>query len=370
MLWKRRPIQLTFFLTRRCNARCPFCFYLSRPETALPAPELSLQEIEKVSSSLGSLLWLAFSGGEPFLRDDLPEIAGLFYRNNKPAIILLPTNGLLPELIRERTEQILKHCKKSTVVVKLSLDGFQKVHDTLRGVPGAFEKTLRTYRLLRPLLGRYPNFELGINSVFCSANQGRMKELVSLVQGLDGIRTHTVSLIRGEVSDRSLKDVGMEKYHEVIKLLAANLGKRATGRYGFIGARLKAAQDILQRGLIHKTLSRNKQQVPCFAGRLTLVLTESGDLYPCESFREKLGNVREWNYDVSGGLGTEQAGRIVRPIKDSGCFCTHECYMMMNILFNPRLYPALFREYLRLGFGRSSRSVGTNPSLSTARTGS
>lgn len=35
-------------------------------------------------------------------------------------------------------------------------------------------------------------------------------------------------------------------------------------------------------------------------------------------------------------------------IAEGNCHCTHECYFIMNILFNPRLYPALFREYARL----------------------
>jgi hypothetical protein len=39
---------------------------------------------------LGRLLWLAFSGGEIFLLDDLVDIAKTFYGNNTPAIILLP----------------------------------------------------------------------------------------------------------------------------------------------------------------------------------------------------------------------------------------------------------------------------------------
>ena len=80
VFWKRKPIQLTFFLTRRCNARCPFCFYLSREGSAsTQAEELTLSEIEKVSSSMGKLLWLAFSGGEIFLRTDLVEITKVFY---------------------------------------------------------------------------------------------------------------------------------------------------------------------------------------------------------------------------------------------------------------------------------------------------
>ena len=59
---KHRPIHLTFFVTRRCNSRCPFCFYLQSADAAPQVrPELSLEEIEKVSSSLGSLLWLEAS---------------------------------------------------------------------------------------------------------------------------------------------------------------------------------------------------------------------------------------------------------------------------------------------------------------------
>ena len=149
---KNRPVQLTLFLTRRCNSRCRFCFYLS-PGSASHGdvsgedlPELSLGEIEKVSASLGSLLWLAFSGGEPFLRQDLVEIAEVFYARNKPCIILIPTNGLLPDVIAKNTEEILKRCARSTIAVKLSLDGREDVHDRLRGVPGGFARTMEDIR--------------------------------------------------------------------------------------------------------------------------------------------------------------------------------------------------------------------------------
>ncbi len=347
VVWKHDPIQFTFFLTRKCNAHCPFCFYLSRT-AAPPAPELTLDEIRKVSASLGRLLWLAFSGGEIFLREDLVEITRVFYENNKPAIILLPTNGLLPDRIAEQTESILQHSQKSTVAVKLSLDGFEEVHDKLRGVPGAFQKTLETYEKLRPLLDRYRNFELGINTVFCSANQGHIDELLTFVKGLEGIRVHTVSLVRGDVGDEGLKHVDLNAYRRTIETLESDLKARPFAGYRFQGARLKAAQDILQRRLIHDTMQKKRRLVPCYAGKLTLVLTEAGDLYPCESFTWKLGNVRDWDGDVKKLLAGSEARKALHSVQHSGCYCTHECYMMMNILFNPALYPALIREYAGL----------------------
>lgn len=345
---KSRPIQLTFFLTSRCNARCKFCFYLSRNDSKEGKEELSLDEIARISSSLGQLLWLAFSGGEIFLRDDLVQITEIFYKKNRPAIILLPTNGLLPELIKDQTEAILAQCPKSTIVVKLSLDGTETVHDAIRGVNGSFQKTMETYERLKELLERYPNFELGINSVFSAANQDCMEELIEFVNRLEGIRTHTVSLIRGEVSDYTLKEIDVERYCNTIKILENNLRKRLSNTYKFRGARLKAAQDIIQRRLIYKTLIEKRPLIPCYAGKLTLVLTEDGHVYPCESFRHRLGNVREAGYDLKRILRSSITRKVIDTIKEERCYCTHECYMMINILFNPLMYPALVREYLLL----------------------
>lgn len=346
---KHRPIQLTFFLTRRCNARCPFCFYLSGKDNGEEkTSELSLGEIEKLSSSIGSLFWLAFSGGEIFLRDDLVEITRLFYEKNKPAVILLPTNGLLTDLIAVRVEAILKYCEKSTIVVKLSLEGLGPLHDSMRRVNEGFHKTMLTYKALGELVDRYPNLELGINTVFCSTNQNRIEEITEFVNGLEKIKTHTVSLIRGEVPDGRLKEVDPRKYYETIKKMESSLKKGKSSIYGFRGGRLKAAQDILQRRLIYDTMLQKRRLIPCYAGRLNLVLTESGDIYPCESFAMRIGNVRRSGYDIKKLLETERARKVIRSIQNNACYCTNECYFMTNILFNPSMYPALLKEYMQL----------------------
>ncbi|MFZ5997945.1 MAG: radical SAM/SPASM domain-containing protein [Nitrospirota bacterium] len=346
---KGRPIHLTFFLTRRCNARCPFCFYLGKKERpAQDRPELSLDEIEKISRALGSLLWLAFSGGEIYLRNDLVEISKVFYRTNKPAIMLFPTNGMLPEVIREKTEQIVMHCRKSTIAVKLSLDGLHDAHDALRATPGSFEKTMQTYWLLAPLLGRYPNFELGINTVFCAENQDHMDEVIDYVGRLEHIRTHTISLVRGDLAREHYTRVDFEKYRRAIERLEHNLKCGSAKTYRFRGARLKAAQDILQRRLIHRTRQERQRLIPCYAGRLNLVLSESGEVFPCEMLDASLGNIREHNYDMQRLIGSEKSAKVIDSIRRNHCYCTHECYFMTNILFNPALYPALLKEYLRL----------------------
>jgi len=344
-LRKRRPLHLTFFVTRRCNARCPFCFYLEKKGGPGDAPELSLHEVEAVSGSLGSLLWVSFSGGEVFLREDIAQIARVFYENNRPSVILLSTNGLMPGLIRKKTEEILKNSPKSVVAVKLSLDGVGARHDEIRDTPGSFDRVMESCEALGSLLENNPNFELGINTVFSSANQDEMDEIIEFVKGLPMIKTHTVSLVRGDLSDEAYKEVDIGKYLRSIEKLEEGLKDGSSPRYGFGGARIKAAQDIIQRRLIHRTARENRRLVPCYAGRLNLVLTETGDVYPCESFREehRLGNVRESGYDAQEILQSRNAKEVVASIRDS-CFCTHECFMMTNILFNPMLYPQILRE--------------------------
>ena len=381
---RRRLLHLTVFLTRRCNQRCPFCFYLAAAQPLgrkpaenepLPAgpppapptisndpagistsssdlrqPELSLAELERLAAGCPPLLWLAFSGGEIFLREDLAEITTRFYHHTRPAIILLPSNGFATGRIVPAVEEILACCPQSTVVVKLSLDGPPAVHDALRGVAGAHAACLETARQLGPLLERHAHFELGINSVFGPATQESMIQTIDFVATLPHIRTHTLSLARGDLADPGQLATDLEQYRQACQYLAEKLRRRQAATYRFGGARLKAAQDILQRRYILETARRQQPQLPCLAGRLNLVVTDDGTVYPCENFapRMVMGNLRQADGDLAALLQTEQARRVVAAIGRERCFCTHECYMMTNILFSPRTWPALLKEYFLL----------------------
>lgn len=294
------------------------------------------------------MLWVLFSGGEVYLRRDIADIVKTFYDNNKPAIITLPTNGLLPDVIREKTEEILEHCKKSVVAVKLSLDGLYEEHDALRGTEGNFSRVMETYEQLGPLLEKYPNFELGVNTVFCSANQDKMEDIIDFVRSLENVRTHTLSMIRGELADESYKDIDPELYRRAVDKMGDDLTEGRANVYRFKGAKLKAAQDMLQRRLIHETMQKQRRLIPCYAGALNIVLTESGDVYPCELSTQRMGNARDYNHDIKRLLNSKEARAVANEIKKGSCHCTHECYFMTNLLFNPRMYGKLLKEYLTL----------------------
>lgn len=349
LLIKQRPVHVTLFLTKRCNAHCPFCFYLKSkhaPDDTID--ELNFDEITRISNSLNKLLWLAFSGGEIFLRKDLVAISELFYRQNKPVFMLYPTNGLMPERIRDYTEQILQRCQRSVIAVKLSIDDLFDAHDTLRSTPGSFSKTLKTYELLSNLADEYPNFELGVNTVFCAKNQNNMPEIIDYVSTLKHISTHTISLVRGELIHEEYKHIDMEKYRHAVDYLAANIKTKSQNIYRFAGARLKSAQDIIQRRIIHKTMLEQSREIPCYAGTSSVVISETGDVYPCEILKNNIGNLRNYNYDIQRLLRSSDAKQAKKSIYERNCFCTHECNLMTNILLNPGMYPGLIQEYLQI----------------------
>jgi MoaA/NifB/PqqE/SkfB family radical SAM enzyme len=345
---RRRPVHLTFFVTRRCNAGCPFCFYEGPRRSKDGPPELSPDEVARVARSLDGLLWVLFSGGEPYLREDLGELSQIFHDANRVPFLTIPTNGLLPDAVAERTEEILRRCPRSVVVVKLSLDGVGGEHDAIRRTPGGFDRVMRSYRALAVLARRFPRLEIGVNTLFCSGNQGRIEGIVEFVRGLEAVRSHTLSMVRGGSSDASCREVDLCRYRAAADYLAARWGSGPVRSHRFAGGRLKAAQDRLQRRLIHRTLSSRRRVIPCYAGRLSLVLTEGGELHPCEGrWDRSFGNVRQAGYDVAAMLRSARARDVREDLARGGCWCSHECNFLTNILFNPRMHPRLLREWAR-----------------------
>ena len=347
LLWKRRPLHLTFFVTRRCDARCDFCF--SRGRTAAAGPELSTAEIARLAPTVGPLLWLSYSGGEPTLREDLPEITGIFARHCRPVIVLLSTNGLDPQ--------------RTAAAAAGLLDGGAPEHDRRQALArrpaGASRPPARRPRGARPRPGepraaaaswRRASRASRSGSTPCSARRTRRStaEVFAEVSRLDGVDTHTLSLVRGTIPDPALGAVDPARYLAAAESLARALRQGSQPRYRFLGARLKAAQDVLQRRIIAETLRRQGRVIPCHAGRLNLVLDERGELYPCEEFSLRLGNVRDHDFDVRATARSRAGRAVLASIARGECWCTHECYMMTNILFSLRHYPALLAEYLRL----------------------
>ena len=98
---KKEPVSLVHFITNRCNARCSFCFIDFDNENTFKG-ELSLNEIDKLTKTLGtSLLNVNLTGGEPFARKDIIDIAKLYIKNTTIQSIYVTTNASLPERVEK-----------------------------------------------------------------------------------------------------------------------------------------------------------------------------------------------------------------------------------------------------------------------------
>jgi 12,18-didecarboxysiroheme deacetylase len=130
----KRPV-VVWNITRACNLKCVHCYAHATGESH--SQELTTTEGFSLIDDLAAfgVPVLLFSGGEPLVRKDLPELAAYAVKKGMRAVI--STNGTL---IDGPTAQILKEIGLS--YVGISLDGMESVNDHFRGVKGAFAKAM------------------------------------------------------------------------------------------------------------------------------------------------------------------------------------------------------------------------------------
>ncbi len=102
----RTPVYLILYLTSRCNYRCPMCFYLEEIEDP-EKEELAFPELQKMARSLGRLVQLSLTGGEPFLRHDIPEVVDIFVRHNGVRYVTIPTNASLTQRVEQTVDRLV-----------------------------------------------------------------------------------------------------------------------------------------------------------------------------------------------------------------------------------------------------------------------
>ncbi|MHB1361366.1 MAG: radical SAM protein [Thermoleophilia bacterium] len=121
-------------MTYRCNARCLMCNIWQTGG----AEDLDIGLLDKLPDSLR---YINISGGEPFLRKDLPEVVTAVVKAAPRAQVIISTNALIPgKRLRETLAGIRKI--RPDVGVAVSIDGLGQTHDRIRGIEGAFDRAV------------------------------------------------------------------------------------------------------------------------------------------------------------------------------------------------------------------------------------
>jgi len=308
------------YVTEGCNLRCMMCSYRE-----VLSHELSLDEIQDLGNALKhyGLRHIVYSGGEPLLRRDFPEICSVFKSLNVKQTLL--TNGLL---LTKRFPEIKDYC--SEIIV--SLDGADaKTHNTIRGVD-SFDQILKGIQLVT----EFPSqCRISIRTVLQKNNFYQLLDMVELAKKL---RVDRISFLSADVlsngfgrdtrgamvtADRiTLNEEETVEFRKLVETMV--LKYRDEFRTGFISDPPEKLFHIVQyyEALIGKApFPRNY----CNALMVSAVITASGAIQPC-FFLPKFGNVR--NTTLKDLVNNSQICSTRRDVKDytlercQTCVCT------------------------------------------------
>ena len=353
------PMNLTISVSYRCNSRCKTCNVWQRPND-----DFTIEEYEKTFESIGrDAYWFTFSGGEPTLRKDLPEMVAAAYRHCRPGIINIPTNGIQDKLIPARIERVLQAAPTSEVIINLSLDGVGEKHDIVRGVKGNFERAMRTYAGLKALKAHYKNFTLGVHTVISNFNVDEFEHIYAFVR--DELKPD--SFISEIAEERvELDTVGMgitppiQKYQPVIERLQEGIRK---AEFNGVSRITQAFRDRYY-DIVKRTLVEHRQVIPCLAGVASAQIAPNGDVWTCCIRAESVGNLREHGYDFRSVWTTAHADELRRSIKAGECYCPLANASYTNMLCHT---PTLTSVALEVAKGSVTSALSSKTNGTSAR---
>jgi len=339
---KRELETVILFTTGKCNAKCAMCFYSNDMEKK--EEDLSFENTKKLTESAGEIKRLLLSGGEPTLREELPEIVELFYKNNHITDLNIPTNGMQTARIIEWIKRWRTNCPDLNITVSVSFDGFGQTHDTQRGVV-SFYKAAETLKKLDDIFHEDGHVIRNIATIITKYNVEEVVDFVNWVYGRFNVSTHTIEAARGNTREAGVKiltEKSLAAIQDKIVPYYLLYAKRIGAGMNFIGRGLTKFFYVGLMGAMYKLRAKNVEkptswEMDCTAGETTLVVDYDGRFRACE-MRNPIGKVQDYNCDVKAIMSSEAMKNEINAIGHgyrANCWCTHGCWMMASINFNP-----------------------------------
>lgn len=179
LLTQRLPTSGSLEVTRRCPSKCVHC-YNSLPlgDQEAQSRELSFEEHCRILNALAEAgcLWLLFTGGEIFAREDFLDI--YTYAKQRGFLITLFTNGMLmnPEIADYLAEW-------RPFSIEVSLYGItQETYERVTRTPGSYEKCMRGIQLIRQR-----GLPLKLKTMAVTLNKHEIWEMQEFVEGKLGL---------------------------------------------------------------------------------------------------------------------------------------------------------------------------------------
>tara|TARA_Y100000590_G_scaffold42114_1_gene44838 strand:+ start:1379 stop:2557 length:1179 start_codon:yes stop_codon:yes gene_type:complete len=354
-LTNKLPHHVIFYPTSRCNLFCEHCFNHKRQDnvdgnTGINS-EMSLEEIDKFSSSFEHIKSLTITGGEPFLRKDIKEIIEIFYKNNGLQYCSIHSHGLLNERVVSTVKKIMEDLPELKVIYCTSIDGLEERHNQIRGAKDGFNKCIKTVNDIQAIKNEYFErlFLLSCTIFSFSSQNEYIKTIKYINQNLKYVSPRAC-FIRGEPRDEKEKNIDTGIYKDFIKITSKNIDKTVSP---FSAMALKETIESVTSRTVMKNYLEKKQTVPCQAGNKMVVIYENGDVNPCEYLtpKERLGNLRDAGYDIKKILGSDHSKCVVKDINPGKkCSCTWENAIGISLMYDKKSWPRIFMEWFNMFF--------------------
>ena len=287
----------TVIVTYRCNAHCNMCDCYKDPTK--PSEEITLDTIKK----LPEMEFTNITGGEPFIRKDLPDIVRELYKKTNK--IVISTNGYFKD-------RIIELCKEFPQVgIRISIEGLQETNDKIRGIPDGFNRGYGALKTLVEMGHKDVGFGMTVQDMNC-------EDLVPLydISNELGMEFATATLHNSfyfRKTDNKIDD--KLKVAQNFEKLINELLKSSSPKKWF--------RAYFNHGLINYIYGQDRL-LPCDMSKNAFFIDPFGDVIPCNGMAKKavMGNLVEQSWDEL--WNSEQADKVRCQTKN----CDRQCWMI------------------------------------------
>lgn len=266
-----------------------------------PEQEVTPRTLSKLPDRID---YLNLTGGEPTLRNDLPEIVEVLAP--KAETLEISSNGLRADML----EAIVR--KHPCIKIRISVEGVGERNDRIRGETGGYEKKLETMRRLKAAGG----LDLGFATTFQDENIDDIVPMYRLCEAF-GVEMATSALHNGfQFHKNDNLPYDRLKLARAVEPLITEMLKSNSVKTWF--------RAYLNLGLIAKILG-HPRMLPCTAGTDFAFVDPFSDVYACNVRPDlRMGNLerQSWReiYD----------GPEARALREKVRVCRHNCWMVAS----------------------------------------
>ena len=280
-----RTHAISWNITQRCNLRCAHCYLDAAHRSGRRTEELSTEACLRVVDQIARVTpgtFLILTGGEPLLRPDLYEIAA--HAAARGCFVVVGSNGLA------LTPKAVRRLQASGVQgVGISLDASEpKVHDAFRGVPGAWEQTVRAARVLRD-----EDMPFLIQTTVTQQNHRDLEAVAELACHL-GAQALNVYFLVCTGRGQEMTDLSPQAYEATLERVYA-LSRRYGERMWVTAKCAPHFRRVVHRHDPNSPLMKTYQG-GCPAGTHYARITPAGEVTPCPYIPTVAGSLKQQDF--------------------------------------------------------------------------